>query len=275
MNLLMVRRLSAFCAMLLLSFVAAPAGAAPPPKAQVMIVGVAHLEARHDFHNSVFTDSPLSARRQAQIADIIAHIARFHPTKVLVEAPFGDPKYPDEYRRYLAGGFALGANEIYQYGFKLAARSGNTTIYPIDTWGPSIYDDTSPSGKRINAYLNAHFGSLRDPAFDVYVSHDNDIELHGTYLENLQYLNTDGAIEANASSYSVLAGMGRDTDNAGATYVAQWYTRNAFIFSNILSVVRPGDRVVVFMGQGHEYLLREFTRLNPALVDVNPLEYLK
>jgi hypothetical protein len=68
--------------------------------------------------------------------------------------------------------------------------------------------------------------------------------------------------------------MGRDADNAGSAYVSQWYARNAYIFSNILSVIEPGDRVVVLMGQGHEYLLREFTRLNPNLVYVDPLPYL-
>lgn len=91
----------------------------------------------------------------------------------------------------------------------------------------------------------------------------------------LRYLNTDTAIRANASVYSVLDGMGRDADNAGSAYVSQWYTRNCYIFSNILSVIQPGDRVVVIMGQGHEYLLREFVQLNPNLVSVNPLEYLQ
>lgn len=199
----------------------------------------------------------------------------FIPLRCSSRRPSAIQKYPDEYRRYLAGRFTLGANEIYQYGFKLAARSGNTTIYPIDTWGPSIYDDNSPSGKRIDAYLRAHFNSVKDPEFDAYESRDDHLELHGTYLDDLRYLNTDGSIEANASWYSIFAGMGRDADNAGATYVAQWYTRNCFIFSNILSVIHPGDRVVLFMGQGHEYLLREFVRLNPTLIDVNPLQYLK
>lgn len=261
--------------MLLLAFGAAPAGAAAPPKAQVMIVGVAHLVSRRDIHNSAYTDSPLSPKRQAQIADVVAHLARFHPTKVLVEATFGDPKYPDEYRRYLAGRFTLGASEIYQYGFKLAARSGNTNIYPIDTWGPAIYDDNSPSGKRIDAYLRTHFNRVKDPEVDADERRDDHLEVHGTYLDELQYLNTDGSIEANASWYTIFAGMGRNAGNAGATYVAQWYTRNCFIFSNMLSVIRPGDRVVLFMGQGHEYLLREFVRLNPTLIDVSPLQYLK
>lgn len=262
-----------FCATVLLAL-AAPAGAAPPPKAQVMIVGVAHLVWRHDIHKSPLTN-PLSERRQAQIADVVARLARFRPTKVLVEATFGDPKIPDEYHRYLAGRFTLGANEVYQYGFKLAARSGNATIYPVDTWGPSIYDQNSPSGKRIDAYLQAHFSGVSDPEDVANERREDYLERNGTYLDDLRYLNTDASIKADASWYSIFAGMGHDADNAGATYVAQWYARNCFIFSNILSVIHPGDRVVLLMGQGHEYLLREFVRLNPTLIDVNPLRFLK
>ena len=253
----------------------AVAHAAPPPKARVMIVGVAHLVAKRDFHNSVFTDSPLSPKRQAEIADVVARLAAFHPTKVLIEAPMGDATYPNQYRAYRAGRFTLPANEAYQFGFRLAARAGDSSIYPIDTWGPPIYDDASADGKRIDAYLSTNFKNIDDPLFDAYVAHDDAIEKSGTYLDVLRYINTDAAIRANASSYSVLAGMGRSSASAGATYVSQWYTRNTFIFSNMLSVIRPGDRVVVFMGQGHEYLLREFVRLNPHLVDVDPLAYLK
>jgi Family of unknown function (DUF5694) len=241
---------------------------------QVMVLGVAHLEAKHDIYNSVFQDSPLSPKRQAQSAAVVERLARFRPTKVLIEAPFGNPVYAERYRKYLAGQFALPADEIYQFGFRLAARAGNTTIYPIDTFDPSLIDDATPSGKRIMAFLTAHFNDVRDPAFDAYNAHDDRIERSGTYLDVLRYLNTDAAIRANASWYSVMAGMGRDADYAGARYVAQWYARNSYIFSNIVSVVRPGDRVVVIMGQGHEYLLREFVRLNPNMTDVDPLGYL-
>lgn len=239
-----------------------------------MVLGVAHLVARHDVHNAVFTDSPLSPKRQAQIADIIARLARFHPTKVLIEATMGDPKYAAQYAQYRAGKFTLGSNEIYQFGFKLAARAGNSTIYPIDTDGPQLVDDNSPSGKRIDAYLQKNFNNIKDPTFDAFIARQNALEQNGTYLDLLRYINTKAAIRANASWYSIMDGMGRNADNAGTEYTAQWYTRNTYIFSNILSVIRPGDRVVVIMGQGHEFLLHEFVKLNPNLVYIDPLQYL-
>lgn len=241
---------------------------------QIMIVGIAHLVRRRDAHNSVFQDSPLSPKRQAQIAQIIDHLARFHPTKVLVEASMDDPKTAKQYQQFRAGQFTLPADEVYQFGFKLAARAGNPTIYPVSTFGPSLIDDTSASGKRIIKYLDANTAKVSCPPFDAFIARQDALERTGTYLDLLRYLNTDAAIRANASIYSVLDGMGRSADNAGSAYVSQWYTRNCYIFSNILSVTRPKDRIVIFMGQGHEYLLREFVRLNPNLVDVNPLRYL-
>lgn len=250
-------------------------GRAGSPPARLMIVGIAHLVARRDVHNAVFQDSPLSAKRQAEIADVVARLARFHPTKVLIEKPMGDTAVVAQYRRYLSGQFALPPDEAYQFGFKLAARAANPAIYPIDTFGPALFDEHSDSGKRIVAFLDAHFTGVSTPAFTAYLARSDTLELRGTYAQLLDYLNTDAAIRANASLYSVLDGMGRDADQAGSAYVSQWYARNCYIFANMLSVIAPGDRAVLFIGQGHEYLLRELARLNPSLVSVDPLAYLR
>lgn len=240
------------------------------PKAQVMVLGVSHLVARNDVHNSAFQDDPLSPRRQEQIAGILRHLERFHPTKVLIEADMHDPKFAARYAKYVAGNYILSADETYQFGFRLAKAAGDQTIYPIDTFGPTLLN----ANERIDAYLKAKVSTVKSSPFDAFIKQSNSLERNSTYLNLLRYLNSDQAIRANASVYSVLDGMGSEADNAGASYVSQWYTRNCYIFSNILSVVQPADRVVVIMGQGHEYLLREFVRLNPNLFDVNPLTYL-
>lgn len=250
-----------------------PAQMAPqasPSLARVMVLGVAHFVARRDIHNSAFEDDPLSPNRQKQIYQVVERLARFHPTKVLIEAPMGSPLYEQRYREYLAGTFQLGADETYQFGFRLARMAGNPAIYPIDTFGPDLLNDNP----RIDAYLKDHFSTVRDPRFDAFLARQTELERFGTYLDLLRYLNSDDAIRANASFYSLLDGMGRDADDAGASYVSQWYARNAYIFSNVSSVVQAGDRAVIVMGQGHEYLLREFVRLNPNYLDVDPLRYL-
>ncbi|MDP9017155.1 MAG: DUF5694 domain-containing protein [Candidatus Eremiobacteraeota bacterium] len=244
-------------------------------RAQVMIVGVAHLVARHDVHNSAFVDDPLGAKRQIQIAEVVAHLARFAPTKVLIEAG-PDPIYNQRYLQYRASTFALPANEIYQFGFRLAAASANSAIYPVDADGPEFADEKTPDGKAMIASITSIFKTDRgrDPQFDAFVDKSDQLERSNTYLELLRYLNSDAAIRANAGAYSIIDGLGRDAHLAGAAYTAAWYGRNCYIFSNILNVTSPGDRVVVLMGQGHEYLLREFARLNPNLESVDPLRYL-
>ncbi|MHB8461887.1 MAG: DUF5694 domain-containing protein [Vulcanimicrobiaceae bacterium] len=140
---------------------------------------------------------------------------------------------------------------------------------------PAINDDSSPAGKRIDAYLTAHFHSVKDPVADAFQARSDALERNGTYLDLLRFLNTDASVRANASWYPMFTGMGRDADNAGASYVAQWYTRNVYIFSNIVSVIRPGDRVVVIMGQGHKYLLSQFAKLDPNIDYIDVLKYLR
>jgi hypothetical protein len=240
-----------------------------------MIVGVAHLVAKNDVHNSTFTDSPLSAGRQGQVREVVDRLARFKPTKVLIEETYGDPVWNQRYLQYRAGTYTLGANEVYQFGFRLAAACANPAIYPIDTFGPTLIDDKSADGKRIDAYLEANFKNVPSAPFDALLSRGADLEEHGTYLDLLRYLNSDEAINANASWYAVMAGNGRSSVNAGAAYTAQWYTRNTYIYSNILSVISPGDRVAVIMGQGHAFLLRQFVQLNPNLTYVDAENYLR
>ncbi|MBV9973459.1 MAG: hypothetical protein JO135_09000, partial [Candidatus Eremiobacteraeota bacterium] len=73
------RSIAAACAVLCVVGLASR-DATATPKAQLMIVGVSHLVARHDVHNSVFADSPLSQKRQGEIASVVNHLARFRPT---------------------------------------------------------------------------------------------------------------------------------------------------------------------------------------------------
>jgi hypothetical protein len=251
-----------------------PVGA-QSPRIPVMIVGVAHLVAHRDVHNSTFTDDPLSPKRQAQIDDVVARLARFSPTKVLVEGRQGDAVLEKRYRDYVAGSFTLPANEVYQFGFRLAARAHDDAVYPVDTFGPSLISDETAAGKEIDAFLQQNLANVSYPGFQAYLTRSDELERSGTYLDLLRFLNTDGAIRANAGWYSVVDGMGRDVHQAGTAYAAQWYIRNCYIFANILDVIRPGDRVVVLFGQGHEYLLRELVQLNPNLLDVDPLTYLQ
>lgn len=65
-----------------------------------------------------------------QIQDAMDHIARFRPTVVMLEAPFGSTVIASRYRAYLAGQYTLGPNEVYQFGFRLARIAGAQSVFP-------------------------------------------------------------------------------------------------------------------------------------------------
>ncbi len=246
-----------------------------PPKAQVMIVGVAHLVAKSDLHNAAWSQDALSPAMQAQIVAVVSRLAAFKPTKVMIEAVASDPKYVQRYKEYLRGAYRLGPNEDDQFGYRLAALSHNPTIYPIDTKSgfPFDYDAVVASAKKhgqtaILQQADAHSRPL--------IRVSDTLEKQSRVLDVLRYLNTPQALSLNASWYMYVNRIGDARgDYAGADLVAFWYARNLHIFANMTHVIAPGDRVVLIIGQGHAAMLDSMVKLAPYLQFVDPESYLK
>ena len=60
----------------------------------------------------------------------------------------------------------------------------------------------------------------------------------------------------------------------GADLLTAWYKRNAYICANIVQLAKPGDRVVVFYGSGHAFLLRQCVSGIPGFKLVEANDYL-
>lgn len=124
-----MRRLIAIAAM-----VAAPIAARPqsPPRPEILVLGTYHMaNPGHDIHN-LHADDVLSPKRQQEIAQLIAVLKRFRPTKIAIEADAGSKKVAQQYADYLAGTYTLSTNEIDQLGYRLAKELGHKAIYPVD-----------------------------------------------------------------------------------------------------------------------------------------------
>ncbi|MBV9264144.1 MAG: hypothetical protein JO324_07455 [Candidatus Eremiobacteraeota bacterium] len=256
----------------LLSTAAQAAAQEPAAKPQVMIVGVAHLVAKHDLHNATWRDDALAAPMQSQIADVVSRLAAFKPTKVMIEASAADPKYVQRYKAYLAGTYQLGPNENDQLGYRLAAVAHNPTIYPIDEVNftfdyPSVVASAKRNGQ--NALL-----AQAEAAMQPLVERSNALEQQDRLRDLLRFLNTPEALDANAAWYMYVNRVGTARDFAGAGVVTAWYARNLHILANITRELQPGDRAVVFIGQGHAALLRPWIKLSPFLEDVDPEPFL-
>ena len=65
--------------------------------------------------------------------------------------------------------------------------------------------------------------------------------------------------------------IGEGKEQPGAEVVGTWYRRNVVICAKIIQAAKPGDRVAVFFGSSHSYLLRQCISETPGfkLVDAN------
>lgn len=244
-----------------------------PQRTPVMLVGVTHLVSKNDLNNSPNIDA-LDPQRQTQIEDLIRHLVPFKATKVMIEAPFGDARFQERYKQYLKGERTLGANEIYQYGFRLAALSGNSLIYPIDTTSdfPFDYDKVKAAA---GLYGQTQILQAADSATAESIKQEHDLIQRGTILDILRFVNEPDTIAHDAAWYLFIDRVGGEQDYSGADLVSYWYARNLHILANIMRDVTPGDRIVVIIGAGHLGVLRQLVEQSQDLELVDPEPYLR
>ena len=122
-----------------------------PARAEVLVLGVFHMaNPGRDIVNTQ-VDDVLAPKRQAEIAELIAALKKFRPTKIAVEATFDDDVTAKRYADYLAGTHTLTRNETQQIGFRLAKELGHKTLFAVDADGefpfPRLVDYAKANGR--------------------------------------------------------------------------------------------------------------------------------
>lgn len=228
--------------------------AAAPARAEVLVLGVYHMaNPGRDIFN-MQADDVLSTRRQAEIAEVVAVLKQFQPTKVALEREFSDTRLTRSYADYLAGTYELTRNEVDQLGLRLARELGHSAVYPVDVDGEFPFQHVvnfarakgradelealmEETGGRVSA-LNEHLASH-------------------SILETLLLMNSDERVAEDVASYYAFVRFGEAWDWAGADLVAAWWQRNLRIYSNVMRLIdSPSDRVLVIFGAGHLGWLR-------------------
>jgi hypothetical protein len=90
----------------------------------------------------------------------------------------------------------------------------------------------------------------------------------------LRDMNTKESIARNHAFYPPMLTLGAGDEQPGVKLLTAWYERNFAICARLLQQIKPGDRVVVFYGQGHIYLLQQCLREQHSVQLVDPLSYL-
>ena len=81
-------------------------------RAEVLVLGVYHMaNPGRDIVNTQ-ADDVLTPKRQAEMAQLIEALKKFHPTKIAVEREIGDNSIGKDYADHLAGKHELTRNEI-------------------------------------------------------------------------------------------------------------------------------------------------------------------
>lgn len=247
----------------------APTAGAEPPPVSVMIVADFHMaNPGRDLHN-LKVDDVLAPRRQAEIAAVVQGLSRFRPTEVAAESDPGVA--PSKYAAYVQGRLPPTRNEVVQLAFRLAKQAGLSTVHGIDAEGDFPYE-------RVEAYAKAHGGeALLDrlnAGVEAMVQRQAEILRDGGIAAELRYLNDPRRIENDNGFYRSMLKIGSGADQPGADLLTAWYRRNFLICANILQLAKPGDRIVVFYGAGHAFLLRQCARETPGFRLVEPNGYL-
>jgi hypothetical protein len=233
------------------------------PRAEVLVLGVYHMaNPGRDIFN-MKADDVLAPKRQAEIAEVVAVLKRFNPTKIAVEAGLGSKRVSEDYPAYVAGKRELTRNETEQIGFRLAKELGHATVYGVDVDGEFPFQHLVNFAKASGQ--SDELKALMDE-IGAMVKAQNEYLTSHTVLETLLYMNADEKVAQDVGFYYRQAQFGEPWDWAGADLVSDWFRRNMRIYSNVTGLLdSPGERVLVIYGAGHLGWLRTAFGGNPTL----------
>ena len=253
------------------------AQAVPTAPIQVMILGSYHMDNPGLDLVNVEVDDVMQPKRQREIAAVVEQLARFAPNKVAVEMePKPDTHTIAAYEKFTPADLLKDRNDITQIGFRLAHRMKHRAVFAIDEQSTTV--DYFPFDK-VEAYAKASgqdaaLATLK-AAWVVEGARQNALQKRLTVSQILRELNAPQAIALAQSPYTSMLAIGGGNDWVGAELNAAWYSRNAKIHAKLMKLAKPGDRIVVLYGAGHNYWLRDFVRTTPGFVVVEPRAYLR
>jgi hypothetical protein len=236
-------------------------------KAHVLVLGVFHMNnPGHDIFN-LQVDDVLVAKRQKEITETVAILKRFRPTKIALEADFGNDKMTKNYEAYLEGKYELTRNERDQLGLRLAKELGHKQIYSIDADGDFPFDKVQEFAKK----------SGKQPELDDWMKEipkllekESTVLRDGTITDLLQFVNRPERIRQDQEEYLDFAQFADGKQYPGPDLLAEWYRRNIRIYANLRNIITsPEDRVLVIFGAGHLYWLQR------DVIDSRDLELLR
>jgi hypothetical protein len=267
-------------AMLLVSW-ARPTDAQEEPRTvQVMVLGTYHFANPGLDVVNVRSDSVLSPQRQRELDALADALARFRPTRILVEQQATGPDFElVAYRDFRPEMLQRQADERVQIGYRLAYRLGHRAVYGFDEQPDANEPNYFPLDTvRVFADEAGQSGVI-DEIIALVQQNTQSIEraqATSSIAELLQTENRPDVVRRmHGRAYYGLLGIGDGERQPGAEFNAYWFMRNAKMFAKLMRIARPGDRVLVVVGGGHKFWLDHLAELTPGFERVDPMPYLE
>lgn len=268
---------------LLAAFVSSLAlGAEPAPRpaasaatnttpAQVMLLGLFHFD---NPGLDAVKYKPRDVTQPAEQAYLVAlseRLARFAPTKVLLEYPAtSDAVINRRYAEYVAGRFELPLNEIYQLGFRVAKLAGHGRVHGIDVEAPPFQAQLWSTLSKEPTFETKLTQRIASESARLEAAHRTM-----TLKQILAASNTPAEDRRNKGFYMLLNPVAAESRLFhGADAAANWWHRNLRMYALIQAHAKPGERVLVIAGSGHTAILRDLLRADAERVEEDVQPYL-
>lgn len=250
----------------------AQAPAAAPtqaPAARVMLLGLFHFDNPGLDAVKYRPIDVMQPTQQAYLVGLAERLARFAPTKVLLEYPReSDELINQRYADHLAGRFDLRRNEIYQIGFRVARRMGHARVHGFDAEPPAqdvklwSYLSQEPAAER------ALMALIDEESRRLQALHDTR-----SLRDILALSNSAEADRRNKGFYMLLNPVAAGGAFHGADASAHWWHRNLRMYALVQQHAAAGERVLVIAGSGHTAILRDLLRADAARLEEDVLPY--
>jgi Family of unknown function (DUF5694) len=251
---------------------------------QVLLVGSWHFD--YPGLDANVTDEKnriniYSEKRQKELTELIDYIAKFNPTKIMLESgPItGYLKY--NYNEWKTGKGKLYGSERSQIGMRLAAQLKLDTIYGVNDGALLMdmrYDTTFQSTPYIDSITRRHYFGGDDSIHNRYkqfYKYEDKYELNNTLLNSFKYLNSDKVLNRYFGAY-IAGGQFTSVNDEGPDALSMfWMNRNLRIFRNIQRIkTNENDRILVLFGAGHIAILKWLFECSPEyeLIKFNELK---
>ena len=249
------------------------------PQPKVLLVGTFHFDYPNLDDHKISKEDQVNVQsdeKQAEMRELLDYIARFKPTKIVVERRTGST-VNEQYRNYLnSDNFELRRDEIHQIAFRLGKQFGVDSLVLGDAFNlqNSMWWNADSTVFRpfVDSLWNIHNEAEDTPLdqryFELYKMEDQ-VDKERSLLEIFQYLNSVERTRLGHGHY-----LEFNSDAQADLLAMWWYSRNLRIYRNIQKATDgPEDRILVLFGAGHLGILRQQFESSPAyeLVDFDSL----